>query len=172
MAKEDTKSLHNMNTVYLGIGSNVNDRINYLIKALDKLKEISNIEKISFVYESLPFGIENQPLFLNFVAKIKTSLGDFELLKTIKQIEKNIGRQERPKWYPREIDIDILFFNQNIVLTKPLQIPHPYIIERDFFYYPLLEIDTEIYHPLKRAYLKDISSKPPNRLKFFCGLYI
>jgi 2-amino-4-hydroxy-6-hydroxymethyldihydropteridine diphosphokinase len=161
-----------MNVVYLGIGSNLGDRISYIIKALDRLKEISYVEKISFVYESLPFGMENQPKFLNFVAKIQTNLGDFELLKTIKQIEKDLGRQERPRWYPREIDIDILLFNKNIILTKPLEVPHPYILERDFFYYPLLEVDPEVYHPLKRAKLKDINTKPINRLEFFSGLYI
>ncbi len=161
-----------MNTVYLGIGSNLGDRISYLIKALDALKGISHVEKISFVYESIPFGVENQPKFLNFVARIRTDMGDFELLKAIKQIEKDIGRQERPRWYPREIDIDILLFNTNIILTKPLEVPHPYLLERDFFYYPLLEIDPEAYHPLKRAKLKDISTKPINRLTFFSGLYI
>ncbi len=161
-----------MNKVYLGLGSNLEDRISLLIRALDRLKEISNVEKISFVYESLPFGVENQPKFLNFVAKINTPMKDFELLKTIKQIEKELGRQERPRWYPREIDIDILLFNTSIVLTKPLEIPHPYILERDFFYYPLLEVDNEVYHPLKRAKLKDINTRPLNRLTFFCGLYI
>ncbi|AAC06507.1 2-amino-4-hydroxy-6-hydroxymethyldihydropteridine diphosphokinase [Aquifex aeolicus] len=155
-----------MATVYLGLGSNVGDRISYILKAIEKLEEFLEIEKISTVYESKAWGFENQGNFLNFVLKAKTSLLPQELLLKIKKVEKEVGRKERFKWGPREIDIDILLYKDEVIRTKLLKVPHPFLEKRDFFVYPLLEIEPNVIHPIYRKPLKEF--KPENTLKPFC----
>lgn len=157
---------------YLSLGSNVGDRLGFILKALDKLKTIGTITKISTVYESVPWGVPNQERFLNMAIEFYTSLKEFDLLFAIKAIEKELGRIKTQKWGPREIDIDILFYESNIVKTMYLVIPHPYILERDFFYYPLLELNENLYHPLERKFLKDIHKRPQNNLVDFCCIYL
>jgi len=152
--------------VFLGLGSNVGDRISYILKALEKLGEFLKIEKISTVYESRAWGVENQSDFLNLVLKARTNLPPHELLFRVKEIEKLVGRKERFKWGPREIDIDILLYGEQVIRTKLLKAPHPFLEERDFFLYPLLEIEPNLIHPSYGKPLKDF--KPENTLKPFC----
>lgn len=150
----------------MGLGSNVGSRVIYLLRAIEKLKKLLEVEKISTVYESRAWGVKDQEDFLNLVLKARTNLPPHELLLKIKKIEREVGRKERFKWGPREIDIDILLYGDEIIRTKLLKIPHPFLEKRDFFVYPLLEIEPRIIHPVYKKPLKEF--KPENTLRPFC----
>lgn len=132
-----------MVTCYLGIGSNLGDRrinIKSAVEKIGKLKE-AQVIKLSKIIETAPVGgPPGQGKFLNAVLKIRTSLSPLALLKKLKQIEKSLGRKKTVRFGPRTIDLDILFFDERIINTKNLKVPHPRISEREFVLRPLLEI--------------------------------
>ncbi|MES2663341.1 MAG: 2-amino-4-hydroxy-6-hydroxymethyldihydropteridine diphosphokinase [Pseudomonadota bacterium] len=132
-----------METVYIGIGSNLGDRFNNLIQAIVQLylhKNI-NILQCSPVYESEPIGPE-QPWYLNTVIEITTDLNPEDLLITVKSIEQSIGRTPSfERWAARIIDLDILFFGDEKIQTKTLTIPHTEIPNRAFVLQPLLDLN-------------------------------
>ena len=154
--------------IYVALGSNIGDRLQYLIRALQEIKSIAEVEIVSTVYESKAWGYTNQQDFLNLVAKIKTKLEPHVFLLNLRRIEKKVGRKERFKWGPREIDIDILLWGDKVINSKMLWIPHPYLTERDFFLYPLLELDKDLLHPVSGKPLKEY--KPKNLLQPFCSI--
>jgi 2-amino-4-hydroxy-6-hydroxymethyldihydropteridine diphosphokinase len=106
------------------------------------------VKKTSSLYETSPWGVTNQPYFLNLVLKGETKLSPEELLKKIKNIEKAMGRKTLEKWGPRIIDIDILFYKEKIINTPLLKIPHPQLHKRAFVLVPLKEIAPRLIHPL------------------------
>ena len=114
------------------------------------------IIKVTSLYETKPFGIENQPNFLNAVIECSTELNLNEVFNYIKRIETKIGRKERFRWGPREIDIDILLFNEQIVQNEQLEIPHKDLLIRDFVYIPLLEINNILVHPSLKKPISDL----------------
>jgi 2-amino-4-hydroxy-6-hydroxymethyldihydropteridine diphosphokinase len=133
---------------YLLLGSNLGNRKEVLENAAVKIKEkIGVIGKYSSIYETLAWGIEDQPAFLNQVILVTTLLAPEELLITINIIEKELGRVRHEKWGERLIDIDILYFNNAIINTDDLKIPHPEIVNRRFTLIPLVEIAAEFIHP-------------------------
>jgi len=146
------------NVVFLGLGSNIEDRFEYINRAVLLFDEAKNcaIEKYSSVYESKPFGKSDQNNFLNAVIKIKTDLSVEDLLIFVKENEKKLGRIRREKWDSREIDIDILFYNDLIFSSEELIIPHPSIQQRDFVLIPLCEIESELIHPVLENKICDI----------------
>lgn len=148
------------NRIYLGLGSNKGDRLGSLIKAVEKINDSPNcdVNKVSAVYESRPFGNVEQPDFLNAVIEISTEYSPEELIGFIKMIETKIGRTGvDKKWGPREIDIDILFYNQLIYNEKNLVIPHTEILKRDFVILPLIEIAPGFIHPVINKRLMEIN---------------
>ena len=143
-----------MNTIYLQLGSNKGDRRFYLNQAEKQInKKIGRITSSSDTYESTPWGIKNQNKFLNKVIAIKSHLTSKRILNLSQEIEKKIGRVKSKKWEERIIDIDILFYNDDIVRENNLIIPHPLIQERLFVLIPLSEIAANLMHPV---YKKDI----------------
>tara|TARA_B110000914_G_scaffold182784_1_gene165602 strand:- start:508 stop:993 length:486 start_codon:yes stop_codon:yes gene_type:complete len=137
-----------MNQVYLQLGSNLGDREIFLQTARDLIsKELGLIEKSSKIYESTPWGVDDQDCFLNQVLLLSTSIEPHELLKLILVIEKKIGRIRIGRWGERVIDIDILFYNDNIIETIDLCIPHKYLSKRRFVLMPLCEIAENLNHP-------------------------
>jgi 2-amino-4-hydroxy-6-hydroxymethyldihydropteridine diphosphokinase len=138
------------NTVYIGLGSNKGDRKKNIQTALEKISSIegNKIESVSSLYESLPFGKEDQENFLNAVIKLSTSFDHADLLKILKEIEVSLGRIFREKWGTREIDLDILFYNNLIFSNEIITLPHKGIIYRDFVLVPLCEIEPELIHPV------------------------
>ncbi len=136
-----------MITIYLSLGSNIGDRRKNIEKALSELEK-NNIEKIriSSFYETEPVG-PKQRNFYNIAGKFGTSLSPIELLKTLKQIEKRLGRTKTYRWGPRVIDIDILFYGNEIINTKSLIIPHKEIQNRAFVLIPMKEIAPKFIHP-------------------------
>src|SRR5210317_19898 len=149
-----------MHTVYLGLGSNQSDPINQIKNATKLIEKIetSKIIKKSSLYESLPVGYLDQPNFINQVISLQTSLSPAELFERFQQIEFQLKRVKKIVNGPRTIDIDILLFNQEIILTKDLTIPHPRMLDRAFVMIPLLEIEPNILVP-KISNLKEILGK-------------
>ena len=147
---ELTRSRHR---VYLGLGSNLGDREKYLDTAIDELSKDSAITvgKVSTFIETEPYGPVDQPDFMNGVIEIETYLEPDELLELIHDIEAEAGRERIIHWGPRTLDIDILLFDDIIMNTETLTIPHPEMHKREFVLKPLVEIAPNVYHP---AYMK------------------
>jgi len=144
---EDLNDMSHAPAVYLGLGSNLGDRIGNLEKAVEHLRRKVDIERASSVYETEPVGYEDQPLFLNAVVSAATELEPLELLRFAKQIETELGRKPGFRNAPRIIDIDILFYGDRIVQSRELVIPHPRVSERAFVLVPLAEVAPEYVHP-------------------------
>jgi 2-amino-4-hydroxy-6-hydroxymethyldihydropteridine diphosphokinase len=146
-----------MNSVYLSLGSNLGNRMKYLNDALRLIEEkIGKIVKRSSVYETEPWGIKDQSMFLNMAVGVTTDISPALLLETILEIEHKLGRIRIAKWYERIIDLDILFYNREIINDKDLVIPHPYLQERKFVLEPLNEIAPDFDHPALKITVKEL----------------
>ena len=138
-----------MNEAYLLIGGNMRDRLNYLLKAREAIeKRIGTITRQSGIYETAAWGLEDQSSFLNQALELQTILSAQELLTTILQIEEDLGRKRDIKYGPRIIDIDILLFNDEVINTHGLKVPHPEMQNRRFVLEPLYEIASNKIHPV------------------------
>lgn len=140
-----------MNCAYLGLGSNLGNRLAFLRGARDTLVNRPEIELIqaSSVYETEAVGgPPDNPLFLNTVLQVQTSLNPRQLLETCLEIEDEFGRSRPARWAPRTIDIDILFYADLLISEDDLTIPHPRLQERAFVLAPLIEIAPDLKHPL------------------------
>ena len=136
-----------MNQVYLGIGSNKNHpyfRIYTVLKQINRIKS-TNIVKKSSLYITKPLGPQAQPNFLNSVIEIRTNLKPMELLDQLQNLERLHNRKKTKRWGPRSMDIDILIYNNLIMNTDKLIIPHPGLKYRDFVLIPLDEITSYRY---------------------------
>ena len=142
--------------IYLGLGSNLGDRKHNLESALHSLSQKMWMGQVSSIYDTAPVGNTRQPRFLNLVCKATTSLSPIELLAFIKEIEMDMGRQPGPPNSPRPIDIDILFYDNQIINTSELIIPHPRLIERAFVLIPLAEITPDFVHPVNGKTVKQM----------------
>lgn len=146
-----------MNSIYILLGANLENPILQLNNAEKLLnQQLGNIEISSAIYESEAWGIEDQPLFYNQVLKISTILNPFESLKICQDIENELGRIRDKKWGSRIIDIDILYFNDEILQTKDLIIPHPFLHLRNFTLVPLNEIASDYIHPVLKLSNKNL----------------
>ncbi len=127
---------------YLALGSNLGERQNNLIQAVDALhaNPYITVTNLSCVYETDPVGFVDQPAFLNMVIEIETSLSPEALLQETLQIEQDLGRVRTIRWGPRLIDIDILLYDNQRVDLPNLQIPHPAMVERSFVLIPLRDV--------------------------------
>jgi 2-amino-4-hydroxy-6-hydroxymethyldihydropteridine diphosphokinase len=144
--------------IYLALGSNLGDRMGNLRSAVERLAQKVNIKKISSVYETEPVYYEEQPLYLNAVLSAVTELESSDLLRFVKGIESDLGRQPSFRNAPRLIDIDILFYGDRVVQTEGLTIPHPGIAERAFVLVPLAEIAPEMVHLVLHKKVKELLS--------------
>lgn len=150
---------------FIGIGSNVGNRIENIRKAVSSISENKEVELISAssVYESLPFGNHNQKNFFNAVIKLKTSLTHYELFDFLKKIELKLGRISREHWGPREIDLDILLFDDLILSDDVLTLPHKGMHLRDFVLLPLAEIDKSVVHPVLKISVNELLNQVQDR---------
>ena len=161
VAVEITRKWH---TVYLSLGTNMGDKKKNLLEAIERIGKLENtkVTAQSTILETEPFGYTEQDMFLNACIEIKTLFTPQELLEKLLNIELEMGRVRTIKWGPRIIDIDILFFDDEIIQDKNLAVPHPWISERMFVLEPLCEIAPNLIHPLERkpvATLKRILEK-------------
>lgn len=132
---------------FLGLGSNLGDRLANLVRAVGALNSHGiEVGRVSSVYETDPVG-PPQPEFLNAVCEISTDLAPRDLLAVLKSIEKEIGRTHSERWGPREIDLDILLYGQTSIDEPGLVVPHPELTKRDFVLVPLLEIAADLELP-------------------------
>eukprot|EP01047_Picozoa_sp_COSAG01_P006066 COSAG01_NODE_216_length_21695_cov_83.368772_4_plen_154_part_00 len=136
--------------ILLGLGSNVGDRTVFLNQALTALSEHAyiSVEKIATFRETQSWGLVKQQAFLNTALSCRSLLSPQELLIACQKIEQEIGRQEKANMGPRCIDIDILFYGQQIICEDNLVLPHPLLHDREFVLEPLHEIESEFLHPL------------------------
>ncbi len=149
-------------TVYLGLGSNMGDRQCNLDRALDLLGQRLRVGEVSSIYDTEPVGNANQPRFLNMVCEVSTRLAPTELLTLIKGIELKIGRVPGRSNSPRPIDIDILFYGNQVMDTPDLVIPHSRLTKRAFVLVPLAEIAPELVHPVSGAAIREILARVSN----------
>ena len=151
-----------MATVYLGLGSNLGNRARNIYAALRRLGSRIQLERISSLYETEPVGRADQPWFLNLVCSGKTELSAEALLDLVKSIEQEMGRKEGPRFGPRLIDIDILLYDDLVLETPELEIPHPRLHERGFVLVPLNELAPSLAHPrLGRSMREVLDSASP-----------
>ncbi|MCM8787098.1 MAG: 2-amino-4-hydroxy-6-hydroxymethyldihydropteridine diphosphokinase [Candidatus Omnitrophica bacterium] len=141
-----------MVAVYIGVGSNLGDRLKNINDAIEELKKNKKIkvEKVSTIIETEPEGNLAQPKYLNAVLKIKTSLSATKLLEILQLIETKLGRVRLEKNAPRTIDLDILLYSNKIIRKKNLEIPHPRMFNREFVLKPLFQIEPNIHKTLSR----------------------
>ena len=138
-----------MNKLYLLLGSNIGNSQQQLAAARKHIsKEIGLVTRQSKLYQTAAWGNNDQPDFLNQVITVKSKYDAFTVLEKILQIEHTMGRIRTIKNAPRTIDIDILFFNKDIINTKKLVVPHPFIQERRFVLTPLNELSPLFIHPV------------------------
>jgi 2-amino-4-hydroxy-6-hydroxymethyldihydropteridine diphosphokinase len=138
-----------LQTVYLLLGSNLGNRKEVLEKAVELLSEkVGIIIKQSKDYETAPWGVTDQPDFLNLAIEIHTDLKPLEVLKQTQSVENQLGRIRKEKWGARLIDIDILFYGNEIIDKPNLKVPHPLMQERDFVLTPMAEIAPDFMHPV------------------------
>ena len=145
-----------MKTVYLALGTNLGNREKHLHDALDKISEWVTLERVSSVYETHTPRTREQTPSLNLVCAGKTDLTPVNLLRHCRRIEKEIGRADGLRSYPRPIDIDILLYDNLIELSPALTIPHPRMHERAFVLVPLNEIAPTLVHPRLRATIRQL----------------
>ena len=146
-----------MSIAYISIGSNLGDREENCKQVLRLLNANGIfIKKQSRMYETEPWGVKDQPKFINMAVEAETDKKPEELLRILKEIEKEIGRTETVKWGPRVIDLDILFYDDLILKIPGLEIPHPLLHERDFVLKPLCEIASDKKHPVTGKTVKEM----------------
>jgi 2-amino-4-hydroxy-6-hydroxymethyldihydropteridine diphosphokinase len=139
----------NLQTVYLLLGSNLGNRKEILEKAIELLaQKVGVVIKQSKDYETSPWGVTDQPDFLNLALEIHTKLRPLEVLEQTQSIENQLGRVRKEKWGARLIDIDIMFYGNEIIDEPTLKVPHPFLHERDFALAPLAEIASDFVHPI------------------------
>lgn len=152
-----------MNTAYICAGSNIGDRIGYLQQANNLLNYTDGIKVLesSSIYETEPVGFADQEWFANAVLKIETHLSAQDLLLECMRIEKQLGRVRSPenRWGPRTLDLDILFYNDCVIIEDQLQIPHPRLHKRAYALVPMLELAPDFVHPVIKKSVSDIHNE-------------
>lgn len=133
--------------VHIALGSNLGDRAANLARATDLMDEVIQISAASSIYETPPWGVIDQPRFLNQVIKGCTTLAPINLLYELKAIERLMGRRETVRYGPRIIDLDILLYGQRVIQYNRLQVPHPRMLERAFVLVPLAEVSPGLVIP-------------------------
>ena len=158
-----------MQTVYLGLGSNKGERISYIEKAIEEISGLpeTKIFVRSGIYETEPWGNIEQEDYLNSVIGIQTQLNAEDLLKELKSIEKHIGRKENKKWSEREIDIDLLFYGNEIIDKDHMKVPHGQIENRRFVLVPMNEIAPGFMHPVFKKSISQLLEDTTDKLKVF-----
>ncbi len=148
-------------TVYLGLGSNVGDRVEFLAAAIRGIAdfEMTVVDAVSDVYQTEPVGNVPQNEFLNLAISVRTDLEHQYFHQKMKVLEQSIGRTESERWGPREIDIDLLLFDSLIIITNAIKIPHVELANRKFVLQPLSEIAPMAIHPVLHKTIEELNNE-------------
>ncbi len=142
--------------IFLSLGTNLDDRLNNLHHARIALPPQAHLIQVSPIYMTQPWGFLEQPEFLNQVVEVRSKLEPMPLLKYLKEIEDELGRQVTFRYGPRLIDLDILFYGDRVVAEDGLQIPHPRLHQRAFVLVPLNDIAPDFVHPVLNRSVQDL----------------
>ena len=138
-------------SIYIALGTNLGDKEKNLKEALQHLSHKGiTVSKVSDFIVTKPYGVTDQPDFLNAVAEIKTDNSPTELLRVLLQVEQEMGRKRIRHWGERNIDLDLLLYDERIIDLPDLQVPHPDMQNRDFVLRPLVQIAPNVVHPVLR----------------------
>lgn len=166
------KSGSSLHTVFIGVGSNIGDRYKNILAAEKEINcmDSCQVVEISKIYETEPVGYLDQDNFLNCVFKIETSLKPDQLIKFLLEVEKILKRERVVRWGPRTIDLDILLFDDLVIFSEDLVIPHPRMHERMFVLKPLCDLTPYYVHPVlnERCYriAEQLKSEKPAPLEW------
>ncbi|MEG1311930.1 MAG: 2-amino-4-hydroxy-6-hydroxymethyldihydropteridine diphosphokinase [Romboutsia sp.] len=162
-----------MSRAYLGLGTNMGDRVDYIKSACEILSNNENINIInkSKLYETKAWGYTDQADFLNLCLEIETCLDEYKLLEICQEVEQKLNRERIIRWGPRTIDVDILFFNDIILDNENLSLPHPRISERAFVLIPLIDLNENLLIKGKviGEYLNSLTREERNEVKEYIG---
>jgi 2-amino-4-hydroxy-6-hydroxymethyldihydropteridine diphosphokinase len=145
--------------IYLGLGTNLGDRLANLQHAAAALPPQVNVLRVSSIYETEPWGFRDQPAFLNQVLEARTRLAPEALLRYLKQIEQQLGRRPTFRYGPRLVDLDILFYGDQVINLPDLVVPHPHLAERAFMLVPLSELAPTLRHPVSGLTIQEMLAK-------------
>jgi len=152
--------------VYISLGSNLGDRLQFLKQALEQIGiQLGKVVKASKVYEAAAWGHTKQPNFYNQVIEIETALNPAQLLQGCLDIEKSLGRERSILWGERTIDLDILLYDGRSVQLENLSIPHPYMHLRNFVLVPLCEIAPDLIHPILELTVSQLLERCSDKLE-------
>jgi 2-amino-4-hydroxy-6-hydroxymethyldihydropteridine diphosphokinase len=151
-------------TAYLGLGSNVGDREENLRAAIERLRAVVQVLRISPVYETDPVEFTEQRRFLNLVVEAETELFPMQLLTRTARVERELGRLRTVAKGPRTIDIDILLYGKTAVRSGRLEIPHPRMAERRFVLAPLADLAPDLRHPVNRRTVREMLDAAPEQM--------
>jgi 2-amino-4-hydroxy-6-hydroxymethyldihydropteridine diphosphokinase len=147
---------HPSKIIYLGLGTNLSDRLSNLQQAITSLFPGVHVLAQSPIYETQPWGLTDQPTFLNMVLKGATHLPPLDLFEHLKSLETRLGRLPSVRWGPRLIDIDILFYSDTVLSSPQLTIPHPRLHERAFVLIPLADLAPDLLHPVLEKTIRQL----------------
>lgn len=146
-----------MTKIFLSLGTNLGNRRHNLQQALNKLQAVVTIDTISPIYETAPWGpVQDQPNFYNICLSGSTTLAPLPLLDYFKTLEKAIGRSPGDRWGPRLIDIDLIFYGDEIITAERLTVPHPQLANRAFVLAPLADIAPNLVHPQSGRTIREL----------------
>ena len=152
-----------MNTAYIGIGSNLGDRHQNCLTALDMIKKISECKLTgnSDLYVTEPVGVTDQERYVNGVASVSTQLSAHDLLRKLLAIEQDMGRVRRKRWESRIIDLDLLLYGRELIHEKHLTVPHPLMHVRRFVLVPLVQLEPNLRHPSLGLTMSELLAQLP-----------
>lgn len=150
-----------MALVYVGIGSNLGDREEQVLRSVHEMRAFARVRKISTLRETQPVGVGEQPAFMNAVVELDTEYSPQEVMEELLRIESEMGRERNEKGAPREIDLDLLAYDSEVVSENGLVVPHPRMQERRFVLEPLAELNPEWVHPVSNQTAQELLDKLP-----------